>query len=65
MICERLRIEPEEVCYYPDRTRNKLEEDYYNRGEVEMEIIEEIEKLILNYTYLNKKKLIELIRLNY
>ena len=65
MICERLRIEPEEVCYYPDRTRKKLDEDYYNRGEVEREIIEEIEDLILNYTYVNKKKLIELIRLNY
>jgi len=64
-ICERLRIEPEEVCYYPERTRDKLEEDYYNRGEVEMEIIEEIEDLILNYTYANKKKLIELIKLNY
>jgi hypothetical protein len=30
-----------------------------------MEIIEEIEELILNYTYVNKKKLIDLIRLNY
>ena len=58
-ICERLRIELEEVCYYPDRTRDKLEEDYYNRGEVEMEIIEEIEDLILNYTYANKKRLNE------
>ena len=32
LICERLRIEPEEVCYYPDRTRDKLEEEYYNRA---------------------------------
>jgi hypothetical protein len=30
-----------------------------------MEIIEEIEDLILNYTYANKKKLIELIKLYY
>ena len=65
LICERLRIEPEEVCYYPDRTRDKLEDDYYNQCEVEMEIIEEIEELIINYTYENKRKLMELIRLNY
>jgi hypothetical protein len=42
-LCERLRKEPEDVCYYPERTRDKLEEDYYNRGEVEMEIIDVIE----------------------
>ena len=64
-ICERLRIEPEEVCYYPDRTRDKLEYDYYNRCEGEMEIIEEIEELMINYTYENKRKLMESIRLNY
>jgi hypothetical protein len=64
-ICERLGIEPEEVCYYPDKTRAKLEEEYYNRGEVEIQIIDEIKELISNYNYVNKRKLIELIRLNY
>ena len=39
-ICERLGIEPEEVCYYPDKTKAKLEEEYYNRGKVEIQIIE-------------------------
>ncbi len=63
-ICERLGIEPEEVFYYPDKTRAKLEEEYYNRGEVEIVIIEEIKELISNYNYVNKRKLIELIRLN-
>jgi hypothetical protein len=23
-ICERLRIEPEELCFYPDKTRRRL-----------------------------------------
>jgi len=27
-ICDRLRIEPEELCYYPDKARRRLEEDY-------------------------------------
>jgi hypothetical protein len=26
-IFERIGIEPEEVCYYPDKTRAKLEEE--------------------------------------
>jgi hypothetical protein len=40
MIFEGLGIEPEEVCYYQDKARAKLEEEYNHRGEVEIEIIE-------------------------
>ena len=63
VICEKLFIEPEEVCEFPDRTRRKLENDYYERGEIE--IINEIKILVNNYNYVNKRKLVDLIKIEY
>ena len=39
MICDRLKIKPKELCYYPDKIRRKLEEEYYEGNEIEQEII--------------------------
>ena len=41
-IFDRLKIEPKELCYYPDKIRRKLEEEYYEVNEIEQEIIEQI-----------------------
>jgi hypothetical protein len=64
-ICERLRIEPEELCLYPDKTRRRLQIEYFEGNEVEKEIIQEIKDLLKNYNFVNKKKLIELIKLEW
>jgi tRNA(Ser,Leu) C12 N-acetylase TAN1 len=64
-ICEKLGIEPEEVCFYPDKTREKLKERFFESNEVEMEIIQEIKMLLSNYNYKNKRILVDLIKLNY
>ena len=41
------------MCEFPDRIRRKLENDYYERGEIE--IINEIKVLLNNYNYVNKR----------
>jgi hypothetical protein len=64
-ICERLRIEPEELCLYPDKTRRRLQQKYFEGNEVEKERINEIKELLENYNFVNKKKLIELIKLEW
>ena len=64
-ICERLRIEPEELCFYPDKTRRRLQKEYFEGIEVEKEIINEIKELPQNYNFVNKKKLIDLIKLEW
>ena len=63
IICNRLDIEPEEVCYYPDRTRNRLKEKYFEMNEIEEDIIREIKALLENYNFKNKKKLADLIKI--
>ena len=62
-ICNKLNIEPEEVCNYPDRTRNTLKEKYYERNEIDDCIVQEIKALLDNYNFKNKKKLIDLIKI--
>jgi hypothetical protein len=64
-ICERLRIEPEELCLYPDKTRRRLHQKYFEGNEVEKERINEIKELLENCNFVNKKKLIELIKLEW
>ena len=65
-ICVRLDIEPEEVCLYPDRTRKKLQENYFcELNEGERENIEEIRGILDNYNYRNKKKLVELTKIEW
>ena len=46
-------------CEFPDRTRRKLENDYYERWEIET--INKIIILLNNY----KRKLVEFIKLEY
>ena len=55
-ISEQLGVEIEKVCYYPDIIRNMIIEKYYDGNEVEMEIREELKKLIKDYSFKNKKK---------
>jgi DNA-binding Xre family transcriptional regulator len=64
-ICERLEIEPEEVCDYPNRTRKKLEDKYYEGNDIDNERIEELKSLLQNYSFKNKKKVVQLIKLDY
>ena len=47
-ICEKLGIEPEEVYFYRDKTREKLKERFFEQNEVEKEITEEIKLLLTN-----------------
>jgi hypothetical protein len=64
-ICDKLGIEPKEVCFYSDRTREKLKERFFETNDVEMEIIEEIKMLLSNYNFKNKRILVDLIKLDY
>ena len=61
----KLGIEPEEVCFYSDKTREKLKERFFEQNEVEKEIIEEIKILLANYNFQNKRLLLDLIKLEY
>ena len=62
-ICKRLDIEPAEVCYYSDKTKNRLKEKYFEMNEIEEDIIREIKALLENYNFKNKKKLADLIKI--
>ena len=64
-ICDKLNIEPEEVCFYPDKTREKLKEMFFGQNEIEKQIIDEIKILLANYNFQNKRLLIDLIKLEY
>ena len=64
-ISDKLHIEPEVVCYYPDRTRKDLEDAYYGGGDNVRETVNEIQMLLDNYNFRNRRKLIELIKFNY
>ena len=45
-----MNIEPEEVCFYPDKTREKLKEMFFGQNEIEKQIIDEI-KILLTTAY--------------
>ena len=64
-ISDKLHIEPEVVCYYPDRTWRYLEDAYYGGGDNVRETVNEIQMLLDNYNFRNRRKLIELIKFNY
>ena len=64
-ISDKLHIEPEVVCYYPDRTRKDLEDAYYGGGDNVRETVNEIQMLLDNYNFRNRRKLIELIKFDY
>ena len=53
------------MCYYPDRTREKLENNYYKGNENESENLEEINAVINNFNFRNKNKLSKLLRLEW
>jgi hypothetical protein len=53
------------LCFYPDKTRRRLQKEYFDENEVEKEIMNEIKELLQNYNFVNKKKLIELIKLEW
>ena len=44
-ICNKFGKEPEEVCFYPDKTRKKLKQGFFEKNEVEMETKDEIKIL--------------------
>jgi hypothetical protein len=55
-IRQRVYIESKEVFEYPYNTRRKIE-DYLKEGRLKLVL------LLNNYNYLNKRKLVELIKL--
>jgi len=60
-ISNNLNIYIEKVIYYPDKVRDMILERYYSGSEIEINIREEIDKLIKEYSFKNKKKLRELL----
>jgi hypothetical protein len=56
-ISENLNIDIERVCYYPDLSRKMLLERFNEGNHIEIEIRSEMEKLINNYSFKNKKAL--------
>ncbi len=59
-ISNNLNVDIEKVIYYPDKVRDMILERYYSGSEIEINIREEIDKLIKEYSFKNKKKLREL-----
>ena len=65
-IYELVNVEPEFVCDYQDQTREMiLDKCYYDLSEEELEKCREIEECLIQYSYRDKKRLIELIKLNF
>ncbi len=64
-ISELLNIDIERVCFYPDITRKMLLERYYEGNAVEMEIRDEIDMLLKDYSFKNKKKLREKVKITW
>jgi hypothetical protein len=53
------------VCYYPDLSRKMLLERFYEGNHIEIEIRSEMEKLINNYSFKNKKALREMVKITW
>jgi hypothetical protein len=64
-ISNNLNIDIERVCYYPDKVRDMILERYFSGSEVEIDTREEIKKLINEYSFKNKKKLRELVKITW
>jgi hypothetical protein len=64
-ISNNLNIDIERVIYYPDKVRDMILERYYSGSEVAINIREEIDKLIKEYSFKNKKKLRELVKITW
>ena len=64
-ICELLQVDVTFVCYYPDKTRECLIENYLKINENEIEINNKINFYLNDYTYKNKKDLIKLINMTF
>ncbi len=64
-ISNNLNIDIEKVIYYPDKVRDMILERYYSGSEIEINIREEIDKLIKEYAFKNKKKLRELVKITW
>jgi hypothetical protein len=64
-ISEQLGIEIERVCYYPDITRKMILEKYYEANQIENEIREEMDQLLKDYSFKNKKKLKDLVKITW
>ena len=62
---ENLNIDIERVCYYPDLSRKMLLERFYEGNHIEIEIRSEMEKLINNYSFKNKKALREMVKITW
>ena len=65
-ICELVNVSPKYLCDYPDKVREKILEKYfYDLSEEELEKCILIEKILINYSFIGKKELVDLIKLQY
>jgi hypothetical protein len=65
-ICELVNVSPKYLCDYPDKVREKILEKYfYDLTEDELEKCIQIEKRLINYSFIDKKELVNLIKLQY
>ena len=65
-ICELVNVSPKYLCDYPDKVREKiLEKFFYDLTEDELEKCIQIEKRLINYSFIDKKELVNLIKLQY
>jgi hypothetical protein len=65
-ICELVNVSPIYLCDYPDKVREKILEKYfYDLSEEELEKCILIEKRLINYSFIDKKELVNLIKLQY
>jgi hypothetical protein len=51
------------VIFYPDKVRKMLIENYFYKG-VDVIIMQELSGLLQEYSFANKRKLVELIKIN-
>ncbi len=63
-ICELVNVRPKYLCHYPDKVREKILEKYfYSLSEEELEKCILIEQRLINYSFIDKKELFNLIKL--
>ena len=64
-ICELVNVSRSFICEYPDRVRELLIDRYFEMNEEELELAHKIEVLLEEFTFKNKKKLVDLIKLEF
>ena len=65
-ICELVNVSPKYLCDYPDKVREKILEKYfYVLSEDKLEKCIQIDNRLINYSVIDKKELVNSIKLQY